>query len=106
MNEYSDELYNDSIYIPPEPPEQITAENTSGNNEETAENGNRQSAVKESRCNYSFLLFRIIVVAVMLLSLLITKFCFADVYKTIKEKYNSEFSVNISPEYFLSEEEK
>lgn len=60
---------------------------------------------KKSADGLNFLIFRIVFVALIAISIIVTRYISEDIYSELKKYYKDYFSVNITAEYYLSEVE-
>ena len=61
---------------------------------------NQEIFIKKQKTTINFILFRMIVIFLLIISLTILKFVFNDTYQYIKTLYNDNIAVNITADYF------
>lgn len=63
---------------------------------------NQETFVKKHKSTVNFMLFRVIVIFLLIISLTILKFVFNDTFQYIKTLYNDNIAIDITADYFKS----
>lgn len=63
---------------------------------------NQETLVKKHKSKVNFILFRVIVIFLLIISLTILKFVFNDTFQYIKTLYNDNIAIDITADYFKS----
>ena len=63
---------------------------------------NQETLVKKHKSTVNFILFRVIVIFLLIISLTILKFVFNDTFQHIKTLYNDNIAIDITADYFKS----